>query len=101
MIVAVIVFIFCVLGIYGYYDGNFLLTYIGAMLWIIQEFIGISTSQQKGCTTTIISMLIGIALTIAGNNFFQSISVCLCFENVICFVGGLIFMLIMSLSLKK
>ena len=45
---------------------------------------------QKDIHLTILTnvVLIAIELTVAGNNFLESISICLCFENLICFVGG-------------
>lgn len=101
MIIGLIVFIFCTLGVYGYYDGNIALTYIGFGLAIIEHIIGISSGAEKGATTIILSILCALGMAFAGNNLIESIAICLCFENVISFVFGIIIMLIMGKTISN
>lgn len=101
MIIGVVVTIFCALGIYGYFGGIIFLTYIGAVLSIIEQFIEISTGRQIGCPTVWILILLALGITAAGNNFFESLAICLCFENVIFFVGGIILLGVMMVETSK
>lgn len=102
MIIGTVVFIFCILGIYGYYSGNLFLTYLGLILAVLEHVIGISTGEEKGLTSVWIAFFCALVMTFAGNNFIKSIAICMCFENVICFVLGMIMIVIFgTLSNKK
>ncbi len=96
MLVGFIGFIFAVLGIYGFYTANIVLLYLGMSFTILEHIIGIISGQQKGLGTVWLALFICLILIINGVNWLQSIAICLCFENVISFVLGLILLLIVG-----
>ena len=93
MVLGLIIFIVCLLGIVGFYEGNLTLTYLGMILGIIEHIIGITTGQEKGLTTLWLAFWLAVGGTFAGNNFFEMLAICVCFENVICFGLGLLLFL--------
>lgn len=101
MIIGIIVFIFCVLGIFGYFDGNILLTYIGFAFASIEHVLGIYTGAEKGLTTVWMAALCAFGMAIAGNNLIESIAICLCFENVISFSLGVILLCTVGVATSK
>lgn len=101
MIIGVVVFIFCILGIYGYFDNNVILTYIGLVLSVIEDIWGIYRGQQKGFSTGWIALVCAIVMTIKGNVFLESLAVCMCFENVISFAFGIVLLVVAGITITK
>lgn len=102
MIMSIISCIFAVLGILGFYFGNITLTYIGAIIGVIENIIAFSIGEQKGFSTLIIAGIIAYFISFNSIPFIIALSICICFENVICFVLGLIlFGIIMGIQLKN
>lgn len=93
MILGIIVTVFSVLGIYGFFAENFILLYIGMTLTIVEHIIGITSGQEKGLTTVWFALLFALGMIFAGVNWLNAIAVCLCFESSICFTLGLILVL--------
>ena len=77
------------------------MTYIGFALAVIEHIIGIYTGEEKGLTTVWLSILCALGMTFAGNNLFESIAICLCFENVICFGLGIILVAVTGVAMSK
>ena len=78
MVIGFIVFLFCCVGIYGFYNGYIYLTYIGFALSLIEQIYGTIKGEQKGLGLIPFCLLLAIGATIAGNNFFESISIIFC-----------------------
>ena len=96
MILGIIVTIFSLLGIYGFFSGNFVLLIIGMIFVIIEHVIGITSGEEKGLTTVWLAILFAIGMIFAGVNWIYAIAVCLCFESSICFLGGLLLLAFMK-----
>lgn len=101
MVLGIIVTIFSLLGIYGYFSSNFVLLYIGLAFVILENIIGITSGEQKSLSTVWFALLFAIGMIFAGVNWIKAIAVCLCFESAICFFLGLILMVFMGKSMKK
>lgn len=101
MIIGIIVFLFCAAGIYGFYNGLIFLTYIGMALSIVEMIGGVVTKQSKSLWTLWLCILLSFGSLLAGNNFFVSLAILLCFENVILFIIGLFLLFIGSSTRKK
>ena len=91
MIIGIVVFIFCCIGIYGFYTNLLFLTYIGLALSLIEQIIGIITGQQKGLGFIPLCLIISIGGAIAGNNFLKCLAIVFCYENVLVFILGIPF----------
>lgn len=90
MILSIIVAIFCGIGIYGFYNGLIFLAYIGMVFSLLEQLYGFISGQQKSLFTVWICVLLSIGSCFAGNNFFNSLAILLCYENVILFILGII-----------
>ena len=101
MIIGLIVFIFSCVGIYGYFNEIFILTYIVTILCVIEEFIGIGSEQQKGFFAIPLSIMFGIGAKVAGKSFLLSSSIFMCFENVITFIFGVVLFVIIGNKMNK
>lgn len=94
MILGIISTIFAGLGIYGFFSGNLFWLEIGMICVIIEHIIGIVKKEQKSLNTVWIALLVSFGLMAGGVNPFEAIAICLCFEGVICFVLGLVIMIL-------
>lgn len=94
MILGTFISIFCLVALINYFNGTTFLIFIGLTLDIIETIILIYTKQLKNLTTKWLAILIALGMTFGGANLFEAISLCICFENVICFVLGLILIII-------
>lgn len=94
MLLGFLVYIFAILGIYGFFTENLVLTYIGLVLCIIETIIGITSGQQKGFSTEVLTFWCAVGMYIGGNEFLPSLAICFCFENVILFSIGLLLLII-------
>lgn len=101
MIIGAIVFIFCILGVYGYFNSNIFLTYLGLILAVAEHIWGITSGQQKGFSTGWLAVICAIGMTCSGNNLLESIAICMCFENVIVFGLGVILFVITGVAMKN
>ena len=90
----IIIFIFCILGIAGYFNDILWLTYVGMGLGIVDHILGVLSGMQKSLNTLWLAILFGIGMSFAGNGLLQSIAICICFENVISVTLGLVLMII-------
>ena len=97
MIVGLVIFIFCCLGIYGYYSDNYVLTYIGFLLNLIDNIICVLSGTQKNMTTLIFACIIGYFVI---SNSWLGVSLAACYENTIFYVIGIIVSII-ALSKNK
>lgn len=101
MVIGFVVFIFCILGIYGYFDGNIILTYIGLILAVLEHIWGITSGQQKGFSTGWIAIICAIGMSCGGYNILESIAICMCFENVIIFSLGILLFIVTGIAMSK
>ena len=90
MVLGIICFLFACLGIYGFYNEIYLLTYLGLGLCLFENIIGIIEGTSKTIMPTIIAGIIGWIII---DNFWLGIALGICFENVIMFIGGCIMLL--------
>lgn len=103
MILGVIVAILSGIGIYGFFIGNFILSYIALIAIFLEYIIGIITKQLKSPAITFwISIIIGIVLYINDvASIWACLAVCMCIENVIMFICGIIYMLFIHAKSHK
>ena len=101
MILGIIVAIFCGIGIYGFYNSMLFLTYIGMILSILEQLYGCISGQQKSLFTLWICVLLAIGGAFAGNNFFNSLAILLCYENIILFIAGIVILPLIALKIKN
>lgn len=90
-IFSIITFIFSVLGAYGFFVDNMFLIYIGFSMVIIEIIFEAITGQNL--FTVWLALLISIGLIFGGVNWFKAITICLCFENILCFLTGTILLI--------
>lgn len=95
MILGAITTIVSILGIIGFYINNFILLYLGLFSAIIEHSIGIYTGEEKSLITVWFALLIALGFIFSGMNWLKAIAICLCFENVLCFILGSILMIFM------
>lgn len=93
MILSIIIAILCGVGIYGFYNGMIILTYVGMVAAILEVVIGIVSGELKSLSSIWFCVLLAIGATFAGQNFFSSLAICLCYENIIMWIAGIIFMI--------
>lgn len=98
MILGIICFIFCCLGIYGFYNEIYLLTYIGFVLCLIENIIGRLNNSSKTIIPFLIGCIIGYLIT---KNFWLGIAIGACYENAIMFIGGTITLVAIFKSSKN
>lgn len=98
MIISLICLIFSLLGIYGYFNDLYILTYIGFIFVLFQEVFGKLSGQSKTMEFFLIACFIGCVIT---KKFLIGISIGACFENTIFTILGLIFMLYLYFLEKK
>ena len=91
MIIAIIGFIFAMVGIYGYYNDLYLLLYVGGLVTIIEYGIGLYTKELKGLTSPIIFAIIGI---ICVKKIILGFFLGICFENIITGILSVILILV-------
>lgn len=101
MILGTISFILSCLGIYGYFSENFILLYIGLGAVIVEHFIGIYSGEQKGLSTVWLAIICAVGMIIGGFNPLNAIALCLCFEGSICYVLGIILIIVFAFLKKK
>lgn len=101
MIISIIVFIFCVLGVYGNYNNNLTFLYVGSGVAILETILELFSGQARNLTTQWLAILMGCGMAMAGESLIRSIALCLCFENVIMFVLGSLFILFTYKKIKK
>ena len=87
--------VLAVVGICGFFAQNLVLLYVGFAAVIIEHVIGIITGQQKGLTTVLIASAIALLISASGVAFLDAIALCMCFESIICNIGGIILIAIM------
>lgn len=101
MILGIISFVFGLLGIYGFFINNLFLLFLGMGITILEHAIGIFAGGQKGLTTIWLSLLCSFGMAIGGYNWIQAIAICLCFENVICFILGGLLLIVVGKKMYK
>lgn len=94
----IIIFIFCVLGVGGYFNDILWLTYLGMGLGIFDHIFGVFIGVQKSLNTLWIAILVGIGMAMAGNGLLESLAICICFENVISVTLGLVLMIVSGIN---
>ena len=98
MIIGIVCFIFSILGIYGFYNDFYILTYIAFILCLIQNIIGRINGSSKTIMPFLISCILGIFVI---KNFWLGLVIGACFENAIMFIGGLIVIFYLKNNKKK
>lgn len=101
MILGIIVFILSSLGIYGFFTNNLYFLHIALVAIILEYLIGYFSGQLKKLMPPYFTLIAIFYMICAGFNWLIAISVCLCFENVILFILGIIMMIIVYLRAKK
>ena len=101
MILGICSTIFAGLGIYGFFNDNLTLLYIGMGCVILEHLIGILSKQQKSLTTVWLALLASFGMMAGGIYWLEALALCLCFEGVICFVLGLIMIIMFGTYLNK
>lgn len=101
MIIGIIVFLFCVAGVYGFYNGLIFLTYIGMILAIIEMIIGFIKKESKSLMSLWLCVILACGAAIAGNDFIQSLAIFLCFENISLFIVGCFLLLFGITKIKR
>lgn len=101
MILGIIVFILSSLGIYGFFTNNLFFLYIALVAIILEYLIGYFSAQLKSLAPIWLTFIVAFGMICAGFNWLIAISICLCFENVILFILGIIMMIIIYLRAKK
>lgn len=95
MILGIITTIGGLAGIYGFFSGIYMLTYIGFALVVMEVIIGLVSGSLNGIFTEVIAVIVGLALCFfKGIPLLLSISICLCFETVILFIAGIPMMIV-------
>ncbi len=94
MILGIVTSIFAGLGIYGFFNDSLTLLYIGMGFVIFEHLVGILSGQQRGFSTAWLALFISFGLMISGVYWLEAIAVCLCFEGLICFILGLLMLVI-------
>lgn len=90
MILGIICFLFSILGVYGFYNDLYFLTYIAFVLCFLENLLGRFNGSSKTIMPFFIACIIGIIFT---RDFWLGISIGSCFETIITFVGGIILLL--------
>ena len=91
-----------IIGIIGFFSEALFLTYIAAVVCVIENIFGVVTGQQKSFSTLIIAIIIGIGVAMGNQmEILDGVAIAVCFENVIMQVGGLILILVIGSTLKK
>lgn len=101
MILGICSTIFAGLGIYGFFNDNLTLLYIGMGCVILEHLIGIMSGEQKGLSTVWLSLLASFGMMAGGLPWLESFAVCLCFEGVIAFVLGVILLIFIGYKTKN
>lgn len=79
-----------VLGVYGFFAGNFTLVIIGGLAGLIENIIGTVSGQQTSLFTAIFAIIVGLIYAFfADLALWKGIFIGLCFEQAI--MGGLTF----------
>ena len=99
MLFGIVIAALSILGIIGFFSGNFLFVLIAGIISIIENLIGVFSGMQKSRATAIIASIIGgVYATWNGIPIWFGILIGLTFESAIMEVYGLVFTIIM---LKK
>ena len=90
----IIAFIFCIIGIVGFFNDIMWLTYLGMGIAIVDHILGIASGAQKSLTTLWIALLVSVLVSGSCNSLLDAVAICIWFENVICFSLGILLMLV-------
>lgn len=101
MILSIIVAIFSILGIYGFYSSNVIFLYIGMGAVLIEHIVDLYSGEKKKFFSTCLALCFAFGMIIAGINWIQSIAVCLCFEYLIFSILSLLFLIKTLFVIKK
>lgn len=94
MLFGFICFVFAIVGIIGFYNDSYILTYIGFGFCFLENILGRITDNSKTMQFFWFGCLIGWIIV---KDFWLGISIGACFEGAIAFIGGVI---IIFLGLK-
>ena len=97
MIFGIICFIVSLVGIHGFYNDIYILTYLSFLLCLFENIVGRLNGSSKTMMPFFISCLIGFLFT---KKIWLGFSIGACFENVITFAGGFVFLLILNKNKK-
>ena len=82
--------ILSILGVIGFFIDNSIMLYIGMFAVIIEDIIGFATKKLKSLSSLFVTILIGILLSFLGIDILKSIALCICIEQIIMIIGGII-----------
>lgn len=94
----IIAFIFCIIGIVGFFNDIMWLTYVGMGLAIVDHLLGVVSGAQKSLTTLWIALFVSVLVSGACNSLLDAVAICICFENIICFSLGILLMLVYGVA---
>ena len=85
--------VFCFLGLITLPFELFIFLEIGAILNVIEHIVGRIKGQLKSLNTLYLAVILGIFIALllgtTGRGVLFFIYICICAENVICYIGGL------------
>ncbi len=101
MILGTIFSIISCIGIYCFYNGNDMILFLCAILVTAETIRGYIRKELKSLFTFFVTLFIGLCVSNMFNTpILQAISVCICFENIIMFIGG-VFMLVFTFKIAN
>ena len=98
MILGIICFILSLLGIYGFYNELYILTYIAFGFCLFDNVLGRLFGTLKSMKIFFLACIIGFIIV---KKFWLGIAIGVCFEEVISFIGGIIYIGFMLILGKK
>lgn len=101
MLFFLITLIFSIIGLVGFYNSNYTLTIIAAVLYILENLRGYFTGQLKSLSTIFWAAFIGFIIGKANNNIFPTICVALCYEDIIMSVLSIPLLIFASKAVDK
>jgi len=98
MILGFVCFLLSLLGIYGFYNDIYILTYFAFIFSLFENILGRLNGSSKTLMPFIIFCIIGVFFT---KNFWLGLSIGACFETIITFIGGIILIVYFNILIKK
>lgn len=96
MILGIISGFLGLLGVYGFFAGYPYLVIIGGISGIIENFIGVTSKQQKSLSTVVVAII--LAFIFVGRYFpwWFTVLIAITFESALMALLGLLFIAFMS-----
>ena len=98
MILGFICFVLSLLGIYGFYNDVYILTYIAFVFCLFENILGRLDGSLKTIIPFLLFCILGVIFT---KDLWLGLSIGACFENSIFFVIGIFFMIFVYFTSKN